>query len=46
MDSYTNALISHLILSTCTHAENQEKDCTLSGNVVGRGTMSNYTGPY
>lgn len=45
MDSYTNALISHLILSTCTHAENQEKDCTLSGNVVGRGTMSNYTGP-
>lgn len=45
MDGYTNSLITHLILSTCTHAENQEKDCTLSGNVVGRGTMSNYTGP-
>lgn len=45
MDGYTNSLITHLILSTCTHAENQEKDCTLSGDVVGRGIMNGYTGP-
>lgn len=45
IDSYFSQLINYLILSTCTHTENQEKDCTLSGDVVGRGTMNSYTGP-